>query len=76
MTYFQTEAQITDDLNMSQETTANVMNLPFNKLVPKFLIKNLKKRIIKECKTAAVSCAESAERRVLEVIDMIRPGSI
>lgn len=76
MTYFQTEAQITDDLNMSPDTSTSVMNLPFSKLVPKFLIKNLKKRLIKECKTAAVSCTESAERRVLEVIDMIRPGSI
>ncbi|MBA2406063.1 MAG: DUF2183 domain-containing protein [Bdellovibrionales bacterium] len=73
MTYFQTEAQITDDLNMSEETSAAVRNLAFNKLVPKFLLKNLKKRLIKECKTAAVSCVESAERRVLEVIDQIRP---
>jgi phosphatidate phosphatase APP1 len=73
MTYFQTEDQITDDLNMSNETTATVRNLAFNKLVPKFLLKNLQKRLIKECKTAFESCEQSAKRRVLEVIDLIRP---
>lgn len=75
MTYYQTEDQITDDLNMSDETTFTVNNLPFNKLVPKFLLKNLKKRLIKECKTAVVSCAEAADQRILEVIDLIRPGN-
>ena len=74
MTYFQTEDQITDDLNMSNETTATVRNLAFNKLVPKFLLKNLQKRLIKECKTACESCEQSAKRRVLEVIDLIRPA--
>lgn len=75
MTYYQTEDQITDDLNMSAATTNLVKNLPFNKLVPKFLLKNLKKRLIKECKTAAVNCTEAAERRVLEVIDLVRPAT-
>jgi phosphatidate phosphatase APP1 len=74
-TYYQTEDQITDDLNMSESTTSTVKNLPFNKLVPKFLLKNLKKRLVKECKTAAVSCEEAAERRVLEVIDQIKPAA-
>lgn len=76
MTYFQTEAQITDDLNMSEETTSIVKNLAFTKLVPKFLLKNLKKRLIKECKTAVEGCKEAAERRVLEVIDLIRPSAV
>ena len=74
MTYFQTEDQITDDLNMSTETTATIRNLAFNKLVPKFLLKNLQKRLIKECKMAFESCEQSAKRRVLEVIDLIRPA--
>lgn len=73
MTYFQTEAQITDDLNMSQETSEVVSGLAFNKLVPKFLLKNLKKRLIKSCKNPLESCRVAAERRVLEVIDQIRP---
>lgn len=73
LTYFQTEAQITDDLNMSQETTNIVNTLAFNKLVPRFLLKNLKKRLVKECKNAIGTCAEAADRRVLEVIDLIRP---
>lgn len=73
MTYFQTEAQITDDLNMSDETTSTVRNLAFNKLVPRFLLKNLRKRLIEECKTAVESCAEAADRKVLEVIDLIKP---
>lgn len=73
MTYFQTEAQITDDLNMSQETSDAVSGLAFNKLVPKFLLKNLKKRLIKSCKNPLESCRVAAERRVLEVIDQIRP---
>jgi phosphatidate phosphatase APP1 len=75
MTYFQTEAQITDDLNMSKETTSLVNNLAFNKLVPSFLLKNLKKRLIKVCKTSVEDCKEAAERRVLEVIDLIRPAT-
>jgi phosphatidate phosphatase APP1 len=73
MTYFQTEDQITDDLNMSEETTASVRHLAFNKLVPKFILTNLKKRLIKQCKTAIESCEQSAKRRVLEVIDLIKP---
>ena len=73
MTYFQTEDQITDDLNMSAETTARVRDLAFNKLVPQFLLTNLKKRLIKQCKTAIGSCEQSAKRRVLEVIDLIKP---
>ena len=74
-TYFQTEDQITDDLEMSEATVSTVRHLPFNKLVPKFLLKNLKKRLVKECKTAVVSCEEAAESRVLEVIDLIRPAT-
>ena len=73
MTYFQTDAQITDDLNMSQETTEIVNNLAFNKLVPRFLLKNLKKRLIKSCKNPLESCRVEAERRVLQVIDQLRP---
>lgn len=75
MTYFQTEAQITDDLAMSHETSVLVKNLPFNKLVPKFLLKNLKKRLIKSCRNALAHCEELAEERILEVIDLISPTS-
>ena len=75
MTYFQTEAQITDDLYMSEEATQAVQKLAFNELVPRFLLKNLKKRLIDECKTGLGSCEEAAERRVLEVIDLLRPRS-
>lgn len=73
ITYFQTDAQITDDLDSSLETTAKVNALSFDKLVPKFLVKNLKKRLIKECKTAAVSCTEMADARVQEVVRTIAP---
>lgn len=74
MTYFQSEDQITDDLKMSTETTSLVRNLDFNKLVPKFLLKNLKKRLIKECRVVAENCTEVARNRVNEVIQLIRPG--
>jgi phosphatidate phosphatase APP1 len=73
ITYFQTDAQITDELESSLETIAKVNALSFDKLVPKFLVKNLKKRLIKECKTAAVSCSEMADARVQEVIKTIAP---
>lgn len=73
MTYFQTDAQITDDLESSPETAAKVNALSINKLVPKFLVKNLKTRLIKECKTAAVSCTEMADARVQEVMQTISP---
>ena len=75
MTYFQTEDQITDDLNMSAETTAAVRALDFNKLVPKFLLKNLRKRLVETCKSNGVeSCSEAADKRVQEVVETIRPG--
>jgi phosphatidate phosphatase APP1 len=73
ITYFQTDAQITDDLQSSLEATAKVNALSFNKLVPKFLVKNLKSRLIKECKTAAVSCTDMADARVQEVMRTIAP---
>lgn len=75
MTYFQTENQITDDLNLSQETTDKVRNLPFNKLVPKFLLKNLRKRLIETCKSAPVTgdCREEADLHLQSVISQIRP---
>ena len=73
MTYFQTEAQITDDLNMSEETTQLVKTLPFHKLVPNFLLKNLRKRLIKACKNAVENCRETANARVMQVIDDINP---
>ncbi len=72
MTYFQTEAQITDELMMSDETSSLVKNLAFHKLVPRFLIKNLKKRLIKQCKTTLMSCEEFATKRVSEVIERIK----
>ena len=74
ITYFQTDVQITDDLEVSAETAAKVNALSFTKLVPKFLVKNLRKRLIKECKTAAVSCTELADARVQEVIETISPN--
>lgn len=73
ITYFQTDAQITDDLDSSIETTAKINALSFNKLVPKFLIKNLRSRLIKECKTAAVSCSEMADLQVEDVLRSIAP---
>lgn len=73
MTYFQTEAQITDDLNMSEETTSFIHGLCFNKLVPKFLLKNLKSRIMKSCQGSHRACENLAERRVREVVESIRP---
>ena len=75
LTYFQTEAQITEALDISEATSSVVKNLAFNKLVPKYLLKNLKKRLIKECKQTAINCSEVATRRVLEVIDLLRPAS-
>jgi phosphatidate phosphatase APP1 len=74
MTYFQTEAQITDELEISPETTKFINNLPFNKLVPKFLLKNLKSRIIKSCREQLVSCKEYASQRVQDVVDRIMPN--
>jgi phosphatidate phosphatase APP1 len=75
VTYFQTEAQITEALEISEATSSAVKNLAFNKLVPKYLLKNLKKRLIKECKQTATNCSEAASRRVLEVIDLLRPAN-
>lgn len=75
MTYFQTEAQITDELEISNETSKLVRNLPFNKLVPKFLLKNLKARLIKTCRNGLTNCEERAEERVLEIIDEISPAT-
>lgn len=73
ITYFQTEAQITDDLQISPETEEFVRNLPFNKLVPKFLLKNLRARIIKSCREQLVSCKEYATQRVQDVVEAITP---
>lgn len=73
ITYFQTDAQLTDVLEVSPETTAKINALSFNKLVPKFLVKNLRSRLIKECKTAAISCSEVADARVQEVLSTIAP---
>ena len=75
MTYFQTEAQITEALNVSEATSSAVKNLAFNRLVPKYLLKNLKKRLVKECRKTSTNCSEIANRRVLEVIDLLRPAS-
>lgn len=75
MTYFQTEAQITDELEVSKETTSLVRNLPFHKLVPKFLLKNLKARLIKSCRNSLTHCEDRAEQRVMEVIEEISPLS-
>jgi hypothetical protein len=73
ITYFQTEFQITDDLNISDETAHQIKTLPFHKLVPKFLIKNLRKRLIKACKNTVENCREVANARVMQVIDEINP---
>ncbi len=74
ITYFQTEAQITDELEISPQTTKFINNLPFNKLVPKFLLKNLKSRIIKSCREQLISCKEYASQRVQEIVDTIMPN--
>jgi hypothetical protein len=74
ITFFQTDAQITDDLEITEATTQKIKELPFFKLVPKFLIKNLKNRLVKACEAAKkVSCKEEAEEKVLDVIEEIRP---
>jgi len=73
MIYFQTEAQITEALGISEATSSAVKNLAFSNLVPRYLLKNLKKRLIKECKKTATNCSEVASRRVLDVIDLLRP---
>ncbi len=73
MVYFQTEAQITDDLNMSPETSKFVSHLPLKKLVPNFLLKNLKQRLIKSCREQLVSCKEYASQRVEDIIEIITP---
>ncbi len=75
VTYFQTEAQITDDLDVSLKVTRAINALDFSLLVPNFLLKNLEKRLIRECKTGAVNCTEAAENRIQEVIQEIRPGN-
>jgi phosphatidate phosphatase APP1 len=74
ITYFQTEAQITDDLGISEETATQIRTLAFHKLVPKFLLKNLRSRLVKACKASVTSCREAADARVLQVIDEINPN--
>jgi phosphatidate phosphatase APP1 len=73
MIYYQTEAQITDDLNMSEATKAFVQNLSFHELVPRFLLKNLEYRIKKSCQGTRRFCHRLAERKVKEVAETIKP---
>lgn len=71
--YFQTDYQITNELGMSPRTTDFVRSLSFSKLVPKFLITNLKRRLKAECKSTALTCEARANARVAEVIRLISP---
>lgn len=73
ITHYQTEEQITDDLNMSLQTSTQIHDMEFNKLVPTYLLKNLKKRLIETCKNSKETCIEVAEKRVQEVIELIKP---
>jgi phosphatidate phosphatase APP1 len=73
ITHYQTEEQITDDLNMSLQTSVQVHDLSLAKLVPSFLFKNLKKRLVDACKNTKENCCEMADRRVQEVKDLIKP---
>lgn len=73
ITYFQTEAQIVDELEISAETAELIRKLPFQKLVPKFLVNNLRRRLIRTCKAPLLSCRAEANARVKEVIEEITP---
>jgi phosphatidate phosphatase APP1 len=73
MIYYQTEAQITDDLNMSEATKSYVENLSFHELVPHFLLENLKSRIRKSCQGTRRFCHQLAQRKVREVAETIKP---
>lgn len=73
LTFFQTEDQITDDLKMSPETVEKVKSMGFSKLVPDFLVSNLRERLINDCKSVAANCVEIANEQVKKVIDLISP---
>lgn len=73
ITYFQTDVQLAEALDISDETTHMVRSLAFSKLVPKFLLKNLKKRLLAQCKEQQSSCRDEARARVSEVVELISP---
>jgi phosphatidate phosphatase APP1 len=76
MTYFQTEAQITQELMISEKTTSMIKNLSLNKLVPNYLFENLRKRFLKECDEDKRTCVNLASKRVLEVAELIKADTI
>jgi phosphatidate phosphatase APP1 len=71
--YYQTEAQLESELDLSPATVSSIRSLPFSKMVPSYLVKNLRKRLIKQCKQEIISCREQADRKVAEVMEQIRP---
>ena len=70
--YYQHEVQILDALRISQGSAEVIRSLPFNELVPKFLLKTLRKRLVKECKLPVDVCKEEARERVSEVRDLLQ----
>lgn len=67
MTYYQHEAQILADLNASESTTTAVRSLHFNHLVPAFLMKNLRERLMDECKQPKDVCEMEADEHMSDV---------
>lgn len=72
--YFQTELQLASELDLAPETRSFINGLSFSKLVPTFLLSNLKKRIIKDCKHTATRCSSVAEKKVQEVVEQLTPS--
>ena len=73
-TYFQTDSQIVDDLNVSPEAALKVNALTLSQMVPRFLFRNLRKRLIQECEAAAGNCTELADSRIQEVTELLSPA--
>jgi phosphatidate phosphatase APP1 len=70
--YYQHEAQLINMLNISDDTSKEITTLPFEKLVPSFLLKNLRRRLIKECRNALMNCKDAAERKTNEVRELLQ----
>lgn len=65
--YYQHEAQITDDLQLSQNSVEVINKLFFNYLVPPYLMNNLHQRLVKECKLPRRACQDEADETLADV---------
>jgi hypothetical protein len=71
--YFQAETQITDDLEISPETTKSISGLPVADFFPRFLLANYKRRLIQGCKGSGLNCRDKARSKVKEILELVSP---